>query len=134
MLTHFYQHITRPPIGHNNGLGFTTNHNAHLCCHHYFFSLWYPVGIWRVSWVKKEPVTAPCKAPSGAGLTGTGVPLALPWGPYSYKAPPPLLQCFTLNVNCVGVLIPAPIWGFLVAGTGSHLHASLFQVHSRNLP
>jgi len=47
------------------------------------------VGIWRVSWGNKEPVTAPCKAPSGAGLTGTGVPLALPWGPYSCNASPP---------------------------------------------
>jgi len=53
------------------------------------------VGIWRVSWGNKEPVTAPCKAPSGAGLTGTGVPLALPWGPYSCNASPPP-PCFTL--------------------------------------
>jgi len=34
-------------------------------------------------------VRAPCKAPSGAGFTGTGAPLALPWDPYSYKAYPP---------------------------------------------
>jgi hypothetical protein len=90
------------------------------------------VGIWRVSWGKKEPVTAPCKAPSGAGLTGTGVPLALPWGPYSYKAwlPPGIYSKCKL---CWGPY-SSPIWGFLEAGTGSHLHASLFQVHWRNWP